>query len=175
MVIYPPWSDAPDALREIDWNCGLISVWLTLRSLGVSCDEQSILKICNFREGEPTYLICVAVGLHDLGLKVEFRTDPDPDLQRDERICCEEAKKRRMTFSPALPIQELLETEANGARVILFFEGEGGDGHISPVSHFDERNVRLVYDNPAFIPVKELERRRKYPGICRQSLAVFAK
>jgi hypothetical protein len=173
MVEYPLWTDAPASLGGKDGNCGLISVWLVLQSLGISCDEKEILKCCDFREGEVTFLICIAVGLHNLGLKVEFRTDPDPHVEPNELICCEEAKKRQIAFLPALTIQELSKTEAIGGRIILFFEGEGGEGHLSPVSCIDERSLWLVYDNPAVVSIEELENRRILPGICRQSLTVF--
>jgi hypothetical protein len=174
MVDYPLWTDAPAVLRGTDGNCGLISVWLALQSLGISCEENEIRKSCAFRQGEATFLVCIGVGLHDLGLKVEFRTDADPQVQPDELICCEEAKKRQIAFLPALPIERLLKSEASGGRVILLLEGEGGEGHLSPVSCIDQRSVWVVYNEPAVVSIEDLENRRRHAGICRQSLTVFA-
>jgi hypothetical protein len=166
---------APAALRALKANCGPMSVWLALQSLGITRDEKDILRCCKYRKGKPTFLICIAVGLLDLGLKIEFRTDPDPEVHPDERLCIEDAQKRGLSFGRALPIRSLFRRAGRSGRLILSYDGDNGEGHFSPVSYVDSKTIWLVYDNPASGSFRELERRRKQPGNCRQSLTVFAR
>ena len=118
-------------------------------------------------------MICIAVGLHDLGLKVEFRTDHDLEVQSEEKLCYGHGRECGIRSLPALPIEGLVESAGMAGRVIVALDDEIDAGHYSPATKGVGGMIFLAYEDPQLWPVDQVELRRDRPGICRQSVTVF--
>jgi hypothetical protein len=171
MLVPSPW-DAPRALLAAEGNCGLLSVWMVLKSYRRHTSSARILRACRHTKKYGTFTIALAVALREHGLEVRFHSEPDPSPRRIERAAYRVAAKAGVRLGPALRLQELLDRIGGHRTAIVYMEMPGGQGHFSPLLGVRDGLLVLPNTDEGMLPPDEFERRWTRPDILRQRILV---
>jgi hypothetical protein len=168
----PGYYKLPGALLALDGNCGPLSVWLLLKLFRKRTSSERIVRLCRHSKRFGTYTIALAIALRELGLKVSFHSEEDPDPMPLERRLYRTAERLGVVMGKALQVDELLNRIRHGEIAIVFFDTDAGGGHFSPLIGVKRQRLVLPYTDVGEMDAEEFERRWTAPGICRQ--CVFA-
>lgn len=167
---YPGRYDAPLALLTLQGNCGPLSAWLALRYLRRRVAAERIIRACRHSETHGTYTVGIALGMAELGLQVEFFSDPDPDVQAVERECYALAAARGVRIQSGISLPDLLGRINERRTAIVFYDEEGDSGHFSPLAGGGNGVLYLANEPDGEMRARDFETRWDAPGILRQCL-----
>ncbi|EOQ64906.1 hypothetical protein F935_00561 [Acinetobacter calcoaceticus ANC 3811] len=160
----------PQALANLEANCGVFAVWMVLQHHGVQININELIQVCRHDDGG-TYTIALAVALKKLGFEVSFHSDEDPNISPSERISYKEAKLLKIPTGPALSYQDIQAEIQNGKMVIVYYDTLAGVGNQSLVYSIDEKNIRF-FDSFEPMSAAVFEKQRQVEGICRQAIVI---
>ncbi|MDH5694408.1 MAG: C39 family peptidase [Gammaproteobacteria bacterium] len=165
--MYPSIRDIPKKLRELEGNCGPISVWMVLERNGIEADPEEIIVRCGHNLEYGSFSICLANALYEYGLSVEFYSDHDPKPQTAEIEAYKKAQDR-FSVNKALSLTSLLRKVEKGSSCIVSYATWGGEGHFSPVVSSKTNKVVLAYETNYEMLKSVFRYRWRAPEILRQ-------
>ncbi len=172
----PGWTtapaDAPEALRAVPGHCGPVSAWMALAHFSLTPPASPIIRACRHTRTYGTFMIALAVGLHELGLRTAFFTDPDADPKPIERRCYRLARERGLPVHPALDVHPALARIDAGHVGLVCYGTPEGEGHISPLTGRQGTAVLLPNTAAGRMEIAAFEQRWREPGILRQLVLV---
>jgi len=160
----------PQALANLEANCGVFAVWMVLRHHGVQINIDELIQVCRYDE-DGTYTIALAVALKKFGFDVSFHSDKDPSISSSERMSYKEAKVLKIPMGPALSYQDIQAEIQNGKMVIVYYDTLAGVGNQSLVYSIDEKNI-CFFDSFEPMSASVFEKQRQVEGICRQAIVI---
>ncbi|MCU7696229.1 cysteine peptidase family C39 domain-containing protein [Acinetobacter sp. AYS6] len=160
----------PQALANLEANCGVFAVWMVLRHHGVQINIDELIQVCRYDE-DGTYSIALAVALKKLGFDVSFHSDKDPNISSSERMSYKEASVLKIPMGPALSYQDIQAEIQNGKMVIVYYDTLAGVGNQSLVYSIDEKNI-CFFDSFEPMSASVFEKQRQVEGICRQAIVI---
>jgi hypothetical protein len=170
LIEFPDWTDAPATLRHLDGHCGPLAAWAVLRHFRVRASAAAIIGAVR-HSPRGAFTIGIAVALAEMGLRVTFYSDPDPDVQPSERPLYGRAQRLGVVIEPAIGVQSLASAVRDGGIPVVFYRQRGG-GHFSPMLGVERGHVLLPYGLDEKISLTTFRRAWKQPGFCRQALIV---
>jgi len=160
----------PQALANLEANCGVFAVWMVLRHHGVHINIDELIQVCRYDE-DGTYTIALAVALKKFGFDVSFHSDKDPNISSSERMSYKEANVLKIPMGPALSYQNIQAEIQNGKMVIVYYDTLAGVGNQSLVYSIDEKNI-CFFDSFEPMSASVFEKQRQVEGICRQAIVI---
>lgn len=160
----------PQALANLEANCGVFAVWMVLQLHGVQININELIQVCRYDE-DGTYTIALAVALKKFGFDVSFHSDEDPNISPSERMSYKEAKVLKISNGPALSYQDIQVEIQNGKMVIVYYDTLAGVGNQSLVYSIDEKNI-CFFDSFEPMATSVFEKQRQVEGICRQAIVI---
>lgn len=163
--------DIPEQLQDLPANGGIYAVWMVFQHYGVDLDVDDLVRLCRHNEEEGTSTISLAVALKQLGLKVSFHTDVDPDLQPTEQCFYQKATEMNIAIEPAIDYAQIFQAVEQGKFVIAYYDTLEGVGNHSLIYSADLEEV-CFFDTFDAMPVAVFEQQRQVEGICRQVIII---
>ena len=158
----------PRVMRGREDSCGPRVAWLALRHFGLRTSAARLMRACRWQPEIGAHAVGLAVGLTELGLRVEFQSDPDPSPDSAEVESYARAAALGIPVRTPAPLDELAALTSAERIAILLFDHEG-TGHFSILRGIDRRIAVL---NDSFFVAESLERMRAAPEVYRQTLVV---
>ena len=163
--------DIPEQLQDLPANGGIYAVWMVFQHYGVDLEVADLVKLCRHNEEEGTSTISLAVALKQLGLKVSFHTDVDPDLQPTEQWFYQKATEMNISIEPAIDYAQIFQAVEQDKFVIAYYDTLEGVGNHSLIYSADLEEV-CFFDTFDAMPVPVFEQQRQVEGICRQVIII---
>jgi len=160
----------PQALANLEANCGVFAVWMVLRHHGVQINIDELIQVCRYDE-DGTYTIALAVALKKFGFDVSFHSDKDPNISSSERMSYKEANVLKIPMGPALSYQDIQNEIQNGKMIIVYYDTLAGVGNQSLVYSIDEKNI-CFFDSFEPMSASVFEKQRQVEGICCQAIVI---
>ncbi len=145
---------------------------MVLAHFSLTPPVSAIIRACRHTRTHGTFMIALAVGLHELGLRPAFFTDPDADPKPIERRCYRLAHERGLAVRPALDIHQALARIDAGHVGLVCYGTPEGQGHISPLTGRQGADVLLPNSASRRMEITAFEQRWREPGILRQLVLV---
>ena len=171
---FPRYEDAPRALRTMDGHCGLLAAWTVATHFHKRVSSATLIRQCGHTRRHGVFTIGLACALADIGLAVDFHTDPDPDPKPLERHLYPGAVRRGVQVLPAASVSMLLTTIGDGCIPIVSYDTAEGVGHFSPLLGVERGRLLLPHSAQGIMSRRAFEHAWRAPGICRQSIVVRA-
>lgn len=172
---FPDTSSIPDTLLALPGHCGPVSAWMVLAYFSLDVPAVAVVQACRHSAETGTFMIALAVALHDAGLRTVFYTDPDERPHAIEQRCYRLARARGIPIRPALGVEQAL-AQINSAQIgIVCYGTPEGEGHISPLIGREDDAVLLPYHAGGRLDVETFARRWRAPEILRQLILVSKK
>ena len=169
---FPDPSDAPAALLRLEGNCGPVSAWMALKHLRKRVAAERVVRACRHSAGYGTFTVALAVGLRELGLEVEFFSEPDPDRQPAEVRCYARAEQTGVPVNAAIDLPDLLARVDDRHVAIVFYDADAETGHFSPLAGCEDERLVLPNDPAGGMEADRFEALWRAPGILRQCVLV---
>lgn len=172
---FPASFEAPDELQSLALSgCGPLAAWQVQRYFGHDVSAEGVLRACRFDPQVGTFAVGLAVGLAELGLRVEFSTDPDPAPEPMERSLYASLPTVGVAVAPGVSLAELAPRLDGSAVAILLYQqdDEAPWSHFSPILAIHD-SVALLPNEGGEVPCSELEARRRHSGVFRQCVLAF--
>ncbi|MCG5225366.1 cysteine peptidase family C39 domain-containing protein [Acinetobacter pittii] len=160
----------PQALANLEANCGVFAVWMVLRHHGVQINIDELIQVCRYDE-DGTYTIALVVALKKFGFDVSFHSDEDPNISPSERMSYKEAKVLKIPTGPALSYQDIQTAIENGKMVIVYYDTLAGVGNQSLIYSIDSNEI-CFFDSFEPMSAAVFEMQRQVEGICRQAIVI---
>ncbi|EXS25642.1 MULTISPECIES: cysteine peptidase family C39 domain-containing protein [Acinetobacter] len=160
----------PQALANLEANCGVFAVWMVLRHHGVQINIDELIQVCRYDE-DGTYTIALVVALKKFGFDVSFHSDKDPNISSSERMSYKEAKVLKIPMGPALSYQGIQAEIQNGKMVIVYYDTLAGVGNQSLIYSIDSNEI-CFFDSFEPMSAAVFEMQRQVEGICRQAIVI---
>ncbi len=160
----------PQALANLEANCGVFAVWMVLRHHGVQINIDELIQVCRYDENG-TYTIALVVALKKFGFDVSFHSDKDPNISSSERMSYKEAKVLKIPMGPALSYQGIQAEIQNGKMVIVYYDTLAGVGNQSLIYSIDSNEI-CFFDSFEPMSAAVFEMQRQVEGICRQAIVI---
>lgn len=161
----------PEALLNLEANCGVFALWMIFQQYGVEMDIDELVKISGHNYQDGTFTIALAVALKKYGFEVSFYSDVDPDIDPKEMHYYEIAQKMQLTLQPALNYQQIQQIFKQGKLIIVYYDNLEGVGNQSLVYSIDEQEI-CFFDSFDPMPQMIFEQQRKVDGICQQTIVI---
>ncbi|WHR57879.1 cysteine peptidase family C39 domain-containing protein [Acinetobacter haemolyticus] len=161
----------PKPLLELEANCGVFAVWLIVKQYDTHIDIADLIRLCRHDQQEGTFTIALAVALKKIGFKVSFYTDPDPNIDDNERQSYLDAERLNIPVQAALSYFDIQQAFDHGKFVIVFYDTFQGVGNQSLIYSIDEQQISFC-DHFDVMTKNEFEQQRQADGICRQAVVV---
>ncbi len=161
----------PQALIDLEANCGIFAVWMLLEHHSINVEINQLSKLCCHDDEDGTFSIGLAVGLKKLGFEVSFYTDQDPDMHDKEITSYAEAQALHIPMSDALNYQQIQKLIAQGYFAIVYYDTLQDIGNHSLVYSIDDNEI-CFFDSFDAMPKAVFEQQRKAVGICQQVIII---
>ncbi|MEB3767757.1 cysteine peptidase family C39 domain-containing protein [Acinetobacter sp. MD2] len=163
--------DIPDALMNLDANCGVFAVWMLLQHHGIQMNIADLAQTCRHDAEDGTFTIALAIALKKLGFEVSFYTAPDPNIEVMERQCYQDAQKMQIPIEGVLSYSKLRSAIENGKMAIVYYDTLDGIGNQSLVYSIDDQDI-CFFDSFEPMPKHIFEQQRHAEGICAQVILI---
>jgi hypothetical protein len=165
VIKFPHWKKAPPEIRDLNNNCGPLSMWQALEVLGLQVDPVTILRLTRFSPENGVLSIVLALGFHELGLRTEFRSEGVCSV--DKKFLLEATEKNL----PILPPADLSTLLALPALTIIAYDTFDNAGHVSPISKLTENSVLVSLEEIPVQAIGTLEERRRHS--LKESISIY--
>ena len=166
------WWEAPDDLFSVDGHCGLLAAWMVLAARGRLVSVPELVRGCRHTKRHGIFTVSLAAALTEMGLAVDFHSDPDPEIGGFERRCYGRAHRLGVVARPALTVEQLLDKGRRGHLPIVLFNTDADMGHFSPLLGEKDGNLQLPLADQGSMSRDEFLMRWSAPGILRQCVIV---
>jgi hypothetical protein len=161
----------PEPLLQLEANCGVFAVWLILKQYHPHIDIADLIQRCRHDQKEGTFTIALAVALKRLGFDVSFYTDPDPNIDENEKLSYLEAQRLQIPVHPVLTYSGIQQAFEDGKFVIVFYDTRQGVGNQSLIYSIDKQEISFC-DHFEVMSKAEFEQQRQVEGICQQVIVI---
>lgn len=168
---FPTPADAPRSLLTLPGGCGPLAAWLVLRHFGRRVAARRVVEACRYTAEHGTFTIGLALGLRELGLRVRFHSEPDPEPPALEEACYAAAKEAGVEVGGALELAALLDEVGRDCVGVVLYDADGAEAHLSPLLGSDGRHLVLA-TAATEIDSAEFDAAWRAPGILRQCVLV---
>lgn len=160
----------PNDLLALNSNSGIYAIWMVLQHYALNIDIERLKQVTSYQE-DGTFSIGLAVGLHELGFKVDFFTDEDPAIADDEKVLYKKAAALGISIRPSISLKEIQNALELGYFAIVYYDTLEGEGQHSLVYEINNQNIKF-FDNYSSMPIQRFEQQRKCEGICQQVILI---
>ncbi|QER39546.1 peptidase C39 [Acinetobacter suaedae] len=161
----------PKPLLQLEANCGVFAVWLIVKQYDTHVDIADLIRLCRHDQQEGTFTIALAVALKKLGFEVSFYTDPDPNIDENEKQSYLDAERLNIPIKAALSYLDIQQAFDLGKFIIVFYDTLQGIGNQSLIYSIDEQEISFC-DHFDVMTKIEFEQQRQADGVCRQVVVV---
>ncbi|OTG87493.1 peptidase C39 [Acinetobacter sp. ANC 4558] len=161
----------PDALANLEANCGIYALWMLFHHHGMQVDIDNLIKTTQYDDQEGTFTIALAIALKKFGFGVTFYTDEDPNIGEKEQLMYVEAQKLQIPILPELSYEQIQQAISQEKFVIVYYDTVDEVGNQSLVYSIDEHEI-CFFDSFEPMPVLLFENQRNAEGICRQAIVI---
>lgn len=161
----------PESLLELEANCGVFAIWLILKQYQTHIDIADLIQLSRHDRKDGTFTIALAVALKKLGFEVSFYTDPDPNIDENEKQSYTDANRLQIPIKAALTYLEIQQAFEEGNFVIVFYDTLQDIGNQSLVYSIDKKEISFC-DHFDVMSKRVFEQQRQADGICRQVIVV---
>lgn len=161
----------PEALLNLEANCGVFALWMIFQQYGVEMDIDELVKVSGHHYEDGTFTLALAVALKKYGFEVSFYSEVDPHVDPKEVSYYETAQKMQLSIQAALSYQQIQQIFEQGKLIIVYYDTLEGVGNQSLVYSMDDQEI-CFFDSFDPMPKMIFEQQRKAEGICQQVIVI---